>query len=55
MLPREDRMRQLERCREKAPLIVDVAENIGWSISYGTCIASDIGWKAVTGLQMLSS
>ena len=27
----EDRKRQLERCRDKASLIVAVAEGIGWS------------------------
>ena len=52
MLHGKDRIRQLERCKKKAPLIADVAENTGWSKLWD--MASDLGWKAVTGLQMLS-
>ena len=49
VLHRKDRIRQLERCKKKAP---QIAENIGWSKLWD--MASDLGWKAVTGLQMLS-
>ena len=52
MLHGEDKKRLLERCREKASQIAVVAESIGWSKLWD--MASDLGWKAVMGLQMLS-
>ena len=51
MLYGEDK-RCLERCKKKAPQIAKVAEDIGWSRLWD--MASDLGWKAVKGLQMLS-
>lgn len=41
------------KCSEKAPLIGDVAKNVGWSRLWD--LASELGLKAVSGLQMLSS
>ena len=52
MLHGQDKKRLLERCREKASQIAVVAESIGWSKLWD--MASDLGWKAVMGLQMLS-
>ena len=52
MLHGHDKKRLLERCREKASQIAVVAESIGWSKLW--VMASDLGWKAVMGLQMLS-
>lgn len=48
-----DRRMLLEKCAEKAPLIVKVAEHPGWAKLWDHSL--DLGWKAVLGLQMLSS
>ena len=47
-----DKKQILAKCCEKAPPILDVAKSIGWSRLWDS--TSDLGVKAVTGLQMLS-
>ena len=47
-----DRRKLLERCEEKAPMIVKVAESPGWARLWDHAL--DLGWKAILGLQMIS-
>ena len=47
-----DKEQRLVKCSEKDPLIVDVAERVGWSRLWD--LTSELGLKAVSGLQMLS-
>ena len=47
-----DKIAGLEKCRDKAPFIAAVAEDIGWSKLWDMSI--NLGRKAVMGLQMLS-
>ena len=49
---RQDGQKLVDRCREKAPLIVEVAGRIGWVKLWD--VALDLGAKAGKGLQMLS-
>ena len=43
----------VDRCWEKAPVIAEVARQVGWARLWDATL--DIGGKAVRGLQMLSS
>ena len=52
ILYEEDKNARLEKCRDKAPFIAAVAEDIGWNKLWD--MSTDQGWKAVMGLQMLS-
>ena len=47
-----DKEQILAKCCEKAPPIVDVAKSLGWSRLWD--LTSDLGMKAVIGLQMFS-
>ena len=49
-----DKEQILAKCCEKAPPIVDVAKSVGWSIARLWDLTSDLGMKAVIGLQMFS-
>ena len=51
-LYKKDKNARLEKCRDKAPFIAAVAEDIGWSKLWDR--STDLGQKAVMGLQMLS-
>ena len=46
-----DKKLRIERCVEKAQMIAEVAEQIGWARLWDA--ARDLGWKAGKGLQML--
>ena len=48
-----DKKQILAKCNEKAPPIVDVAKSIGWT-KLCRDLMSDLGVKAVSGLQMLT-
>ena len=49
---REDRQMLVDRCWVKAPVIAEVARQVGWAILWDATL--DIRGKAVKGLQMLS-
>ncbi len=49
---KQDRLKVVDRCREKAPVIAEVAERIGWARLWDAVL--DFGGKAVRGLQNLS-
>ena len=52
MLYELDKKKRSTKCLEKAPLIVEVAERVGWSRLWDAAL--DLGWKTVKGLQMVS-
>ena len=47
-----DKEKRYERCAEKAPLILEVAERVGWLKLWDTAL--DLGQRHTRGLQVLS-
>ena len=54
ILYKKDKNARFEKCRDKAPFMAGVAEDIRWSKSKLWDMSTDLGQKAVMGLQMLS-
>ena len=49
---KQDRLKLVERCWKKAPIIADVVSRISWAKLWDATL--DLGGKAVRGLQFLS-
>ena len=47
-----DRLKVVDKCREKALMIAEVAGRVGCARLWDAAL--DLGWKAVKGLQLLS-